>query len=206
LAKGLARDYAPATLVKDPDIENLDAGWDDAPSDAPRAPTVSALSGDELDDVDAGWDDAPSDAPPVEAGSERPLRTVAVRPNRLSKRERREFEREQRTQKQKRRAERRAEEKRERLEALRRSTEQREAERRKAREQAEAVRKKEAKRRSKQRSAAGPDGMSRSHEPSAQTEGEPLARRRRFVMPNGGWIVFVIGLITLATAWYAFGR
>jgi predicted ribosome quality control (RQC) complex YloA/Tae2 family protein len=167
---------------------------------------VSALSGEALDDVDAGWDDAPSDASPIPVAVESAGRTVAVRPNRMSKRERRAFEREQRTQSRKRRAERRAEDKRERMEALRRAAQEREAERKKALERAEAARKKEEKRRAKKRSAAVSGNARHAPERSRETESEPLARRRRFQMPNGGWIVFVIGLITLGTAWYAFAR
>jgi type IV secretory pathway VirB10-like protein len=190
--------------LKDPEIEKLDDGWDDAPSDPPAAVAASAGPPEELDDLDAGWDDASSDAPPPALGREPAGRDGAVRPARMTKRERRAFEREKRMLGEKRRAERRADEKRERKEALRREGEERAAERRRTAEREEARRVAEAKR-SSERRAARPR-KSRGSERSAETQPKAETRSRRFVMPNGGWIIVVIGLVTLGTAWYAFGR
>jgi hypothetical protein len=229
--------------LKDPDIENLDAGWDDVvplrglrdvASDAPRAPApISAEPAGDLEppsgaasehpkgwdfaasDLDAGWDEAASSAPPP-VGRESPPGDFAasrkegggvVRRERLSKRERRELEREQRRLGEKRRAERRAEEKRARKDAARRAAEQREAERREALERAARLERAERKKRSKARAASRSSKASRTRDDAADhTEPAETPRRRRFVMPNGGWIIVVIALITLGTAWYAFGR
>jgi len=215
--------------LKDPDTENLDAGWDDAPSEPPLAASLSAPPPAELDDVDAGWDDAPSDAPPSLPPAPAPVvrapaakrakqqpaavakpepapRANAARPGRMSKRERRAFERQKRVESEKRRSTRRADEKRERQEEARRAAAQREAERREAQERAERSRRAE-KKRTKRRAESRPEESERDEGSVRETPPKNKQReRRRFAMPNGGWIVFVIGLITLGTAWFAFGR
>jgi hypothetical protein len=197
--------------LKDPDTDSLDAGWDESPSDPAPGPDVSVASSSDIDELDAGWDDAPSD--PAIASSEArseglvaPARSPRARPEQMSKRERRAFERKKRALGEKRRAERRAEEKDERQKALRRAADERETERRQARERTEAVRReREPKRSSEPRAPKA--GKPRPRERSPETLPKAETRSKRgFVMPNGGWIVFVIGLITLGTAWYAFGR
>jgi len=213
--------------LNDPDTENLDAGWDDVPSEPPVAPSLSAPPSGELDDVDAGWDDVPSDAPPKVAPApvlrapaqrkpkkqpavtptpEPAPRVNAARPEHMTKRERRAFERQKRLDAEKRRAARRADEKRERKEEARRTAEQREAERREARELVVSARRSEKKRareRPEPRVAKSQHTEASGRENTSKTKQH---ERRRFAMPSGGWIVFVIGLITLGTAWFAFGR
>jgi hypothetical protein len=208
--------------LKDPDTENLDSGWDDVPSVPAKAPIVTSAPPAGLAEVDAGWDDSSSDdavseevlpvTKPAAATSPRFETNAATRPERLSKRERRAFERQKRLESDRRRAERKLEEKRARKEAARRSAEEREAERRAARERAERARLKEARRSQKSRSRA--ESAPRRAEKSRkrdddEREAPPSAEarsHRRFTMPNGGWIVFAIGLITLGTAWFAFSR
>ena len=194
------------TPLKDPDTENLDAGWDDVASDAAPAPTgISAQPAGDLEDVDAGWDETPPSAP-LALGHERAEAPGggAVRRDRLSKRERRELERQMRSRGEKRRSERRAEEKRARKEAQRRAAEERSAERREALERSARLERAERKKRAK---ASRSEKSQRSHEHVAlDSKKSGSSRRPRFQMPNGGWIIVVIALITLGTAWYAFGR
>jgi hypothetical protein len=191
--------------LKATDADDLDAGWDDPEPVAPSGPQVSASEADDLEDLDAGWDDGPERAVP-RMDAQGPSPAVArPRTDRLSKRERRAFERNKRLLGEKRRAERRAEEKRERREKSRRAAEQREAERRETLARAERARSEQKARRSAESSASSSKAARprrRSAEPLATPASGPPPR---FTMPNGGWIIVVIALITLATAWYAFG-
>jgi hypothetical protein len=191
--------------LKDTDADDLDAGWDDPEPAAPSGPRVSVAEADDLDDLDAGWDDGPELAEPRTEGQGTSSVVARTRTDRLSKRERRAFERNKRVLGEKRRAERRAEEKRERRERARRAAEQREADRREALSRAERARSEQKARRAAESDASSSkSARPRRHsaEPSAKPHSGP---RRRFTMPNGGWIIVVIALITLATAWYAFG-
>jgi type IV secretory pathway VirB10-like protein len=190
--------------LKDPDTENLDAGWDDVLPDAPPAPTgLSAEPAGDLEDLDSGWDETPSSAPsPV--GRERAEGGGVARRDRLSKRERRELERQMRARGNKSRAERRAEEQRARKEAQRRAAEERAAERREALERAARLERAERKKRAKAESRSRSEKGQRSREQgTGEAKNQGSARRRRFQMPNGGWIIVVIAMITLGTARYA---
>jgi cobalamin biosynthesis Mg chelatase CobN len=191
--------------LKDTDADDLDAGWDDPEPVVPPGPRVSVAGADDLEDLDAGWDDGPVLTAPRTDGQGPSPHVARVRTDRLSKRERRAFERKKRALGEKRRAERRAEEKSERREKARRAAEQREAERRGALARAERSRSEQKTKRSAETGVSSPKEARprrRSAEPAAKPHSGP---RQRFTMPNGGWIIVVIALITLATAWYAFG-
>ena len=191
--------------MKDTDADDLDAGWDDPEPAVPSGPRVSVAEAEDLEDLDAGWDDGPELAVPRAEGQGASPVVARVRTDRLSKRERRAFERNKRVLGEKRRTERRAEEKRERREQARRAAEQREAERREALARAERARSEQKARRSAESDASSSKAARprrRSTGPAARPNSGP---RQRFAMPNGGWIIVVIALITLATAWYAFG-
>jgi len=165
------------SALKDPDSENLDAGWDDLDPVAPPVPSIASEQPEGLDELDDGWDEASPDEPRAEVPGGRPVGSS----KRLGKRERQE--------------------------AARRAAAEHEEERRRALERRERERKKEE--RPKRRREDSPGRVTRKSRSEAAT---PRARdseerpRKRFEMPNGGWIIVVIALITLATAWYAFWR
>jgi len=192
--------------LKDTEADDLDAGWDDPEPVAPSGPQVSVPKAEDLEDLDAGWADGPDLAGPRMDAEGASPHAGRARTDRMNKRERRAFERKKRLEGEQRRAERRAEEKRERRDRVRLAQEKREAERREALARAERSRSEEKARRSAESDARAPKAARprrRSAEPVAKPGSGP---RPGFTMPNGGWIIVVIALITLATAWYAFGR
>jgi cobalamin biosynthesis Mg chelatase CobN len=192
--------------LKDPDTDDLDDGWDDPEPGVPSKAVVSAVESDGLDDLDAGWDDGEPFAAGVARGHETAARVARASPDRLSKRERRAFERKKRALDEKRRTERRAEEKRERREQARRAAEVCEAERREAAERTERARREKPAKPSPEPSAGKPKAARAKRRAAEAVTNPETTRRRRFAMPNGGWIIVVLAFITLATAWYAFGR
>jgi cobalamin biosynthesis Mg chelatase CobN len=191
--------------LKATDADDLDAGWDDPEPVAPSGPQVSAPEADDLEDLDAGWDDGPERAVPRVDGQGPSPAVARVRTERLSKRERRAFERNKRLLGEQRRAAPRAEENNERSEKARRAAHPRAAARREALARAERSRSEQKAIRSAE-SGTSSSKAARPRRRSAEHSAKPRSvPRRRFTMPNGGWIIVVIALITLATAWYAFG-
>jgi hypothetical protein len=204
-------------------LDDVDAGWDASP---PVAPPLAAEAPRAKDGARGTSPVRPSvDAPLAGAAARKseafvvrkqevlraPAPAVAkgggTRPERLGKRERRAFERQKRAESDKRRAERKAEEKRARKAAARHSAERREAERREARERSEKTRRREPAEPARPASKRRSESVRPGEERPSEARPEAAARsRRRFVMPNGGWIVLVIAFITLGTAWFAFSR